>query len=218
MKHIKLSRSIFVAFLVATLITFTLISLGILRDEWMPVFTRRYLDNNLCNLILFVALLFIIYALFQKIGLWADKACLKEEKNEFSVFLYIICYLTGRDYEDNTSDIAGKASDIKPYREIDDILTPLNFGVWLLPILGFIGTVIGITEAIGGLEPLLKMTTQNNNIGNSMGEVIGGLKYAFDTTLIGLVLVIPVMLSNIYLRIAISRFDMSSNDKEIKKS
>ncbi len=29
---------------------------------------------------------------------------------------------------------------------------PIGFAIWVLPLLGFIGTVVGITQAIGGLE------------------------------------------------------------------
>ncbi len=50
--------------------------------------------------------------------------------------------------------------------------------IWAIPILGFLGTVIGITEAIGNLSA--------SQIEKSLPEVVGGLGVAFDTTAIAL--------------------------------
>ncbi|MEQ9406308.1 MAG: MotA/TolQ/ExbB proton channel family protein [Fuerstiella sp.] len=49
---------------------------------------------------------------------------------------------------------------------------------WAIPILGFLGTVIGITMAIGNVTP--------EQLDSSLGEVTGGLSVAFDTTALAL--------------------------------
>ncbi len=49
---------------------------------------------------------------------------------------------------------------------------------WAVPILGFLGTVVGITLAIAGIDP--------SGLGESLGEVTGGLAVAFDTTALAL--------------------------------
>ena len=49
---------------------------------------------------------------------------------------------------------------------------------WAVPILGFLGTVVGITLAIAGIDPA--------GLGDSLGEVTGGLAVAFDTTALAL--------------------------------
>ena len=49
---------------------------------------------------------------------------------------------------------------------------------WAVPILGFLGTVVGITLAIAGIDP--------DGLGESLGEVTGGLAVAFDTTALAL--------------------------------
>ena len=51
---------------------------------------------------------------------------------------------------------------------------------WAVPILGFLGTVVGITLAIANIDPA--------GLGESLGEVTGGLAVAFDTTALALTL------------------------------
>ncbi len=57
--------------------------------------------------------------------------------------------------------------------------------VWAIPILGFLGTVIGITMAIASLKPAA--------LEESMLEVTAGLGVAFDTTALALGLSIVLM-------------------------
>jgi biopolymer transport protein ExbB/TolQ len=72
-------------------------------------------------------------------------------------------------------------------------LAPLSFVVWALPILGFLGTVIGVSAAIKPLSILVE-----GKSGASVAqEILGHLLYAFDTTLTGLLLVIPLMAASI---------------------
>ena len=66
--------------------------------------------------------------------------------------------------------------------------------VWAIPILGFIGTVIGIGTAVGGFSQTIGETEQLESIRESLGGVTNGLAVAFDTTLIALVASICVML------------------------
>lgn len=68
-------------------------------------------------------------------------------------------------------------------------LTPLQFAQWLLPLLGFVGTVLGVSRAIRNLE-LVNPGTDAMETG--MPAVLDGLYVAFDTTLIGLLATIPI--------------------------
>ena len=61
----------------------------------------------------------------------------------------------------------------------------VRFVIWAIPIMGFLGTVIGITEAIANLSP-----TQLENITG----VVAGLGVAFDTTATALTLSMVLML------------------------
>ena len=58
--------------------------------------------------------------------------------------------------------------------------------LWAIPILGFIGTVLGLSTAIGSID--LSDTSNLDKIMGSIGNVTSGLGTAFDTTLLGLVL------------------------------
>lgn len=58
--------------------------------------------------------------------------------------------------------------------------------LWAIPILGFIGTVLGLSQAIGSMD--LKNVSDMDKIMASIGNVTSGLGTAFDTTLLGLVL------------------------------
>lgn len=66
--------------------------------------------------------------------------------------------------------------------------TMLKFFIWAIPILGFIGTVIGIGQAVGGFGGALDNTKEVSELINSLKNVTGGLSTAFDTTLVALVM------------------------------
>ena len=73
-------------------------------------------------------------------------------------------------------------------------LALLKYGAWLLPISGFIGTVIGIRQAIAPLDEISAVGAQSDSIASALGEVVNGLELAFDTTLVGLLASVPVVL------------------------
>lgn len=62
----------------------------------------------------------------------------------------------------------------------------LKVFLWAIPILGFIGTVLGLSQAIGSMD--LTDAKDVDKIIGSISKVTGGLGTAFDTTLLGLVL------------------------------
>ncbi len=62
----------------------------------------------------------------------------------------------------------------------------IRFLVWATPILGFLGTVLGITEAIAGVSP--------EQLEKDLTNVTGGLATAFDTTGLALMLTMITML------------------------
>ena len=72
--------------------------------------------------------------------------------------------------------------DIRKYVKdgwFDLSLSPLTDTAAMFPGIGFLGTVIGISIAIGGLEEVMS--------GQEPTVLISGLRTAFDTTFIGLV-------------------------------
>ena len=75
--------------------------------------------------------------------------------------------------------------------------TILNVFIWAIPILGFIGTVFGIGEAIGQFSDFIRSTSSsdlNTQMRSALGGVTSGLSVAFSTTFVALVGVVPIMM------------------------
>lgn len=66
--------------------------------------------------------------------------------------------------------------------------------LWAIPVLGFIGTVLGLASAIGNFSSLLDQQSDVSAIVGSLKEVTGGLSTAFETTLLALVIALVVQL------------------------
>lgn len=64
----------------------------------------------------------------------------------------------------------------------------LNVFIWAIPILGFIGTVQGLGNAVGSLSGSLESASDVESIKKSLGNITGGLGVAFDTTLVALIM------------------------------
>ncbi|HSA10346.1 MAG TPA: MotA/TolQ/ExbB proton channel family protein [Candidatus Paceibacterota bacterium] len=59
--------------------------------------------------------------------------------------------------------------------------------IWSAPILGFIGTVLGIGFAIGGFSVSMGAAEDLTAVKSSLGQVIAGLAFSFQATFVGLV-------------------------------
>jgi biopolymer transport protein ExbB/TolQ len=68
---------------------------------------------------------------------------------------------------------------------VENSYSLLRFICWAIPILGFLGTVLGITEAVAGVTP--------EKLEESLDQVTGGLAVAFDTTALALALTMILM-------------------------
>ncbi len=66
--------------------------------------------------------------------------------------------------------------------------TILKVFIWALPILGFIGTVMGVSGAVASLAGSLSSGGSMDAMKGALQEVFGGLGTAFDTTLLALIM------------------------------
>jgi len=66
--------------------------------------------------------------------------------------------------------------------------TILKVFIWSLPILGFIGTVMGVSTAVASLANSLSDGGSMDAMKSALQEVFGGLGTAFDTTLLALIM------------------------------
>ena len=71
--------------------------------------------------------------------------------------------------------------------------------VWAIPIFGFVGTVGGISHAVGAFDKVLNSAENVEALRAGLIQVTGGLSKAFHTTSLGLVLSVIVMLPLTYL-------------------
>lgn len=77
----------------------------------------------------------------------------------------------------------------------DSSYTIIRGLVWAIPVLGFIGTVIGLSTAIGGFGAVVESAGDLDEIKNKLGHVTKGLSIAFVTTLEALVAALAVQLT-----------------------
>lgn len=78
--------------------------------------------------------------------------------------------------------------------------------VWAIPILGFIGTVLGLSIAIGEFGNVMQASSGADALLPALQKVTGGLGTAFDTTLIALVFALAIQLLVTFLRKAEQEF------------
>jgi biopolymer transport protein ExbB/TolQ len=72
--------------------------------------------------------------------------------------------------------------------------------VWAIPVLGFIGTVQGLSDAIGQFGTVLQATGELSEIKAALQQVTAGLATAFETTFQALVFALFVQLALVYLK------------------
>lgn len=72
--------------------------------------------------------------------------------------------------------------------------------VWAIPVLGFIGTVLGLSEAIGQFSGVLGASADVEQISGALKGVTAGLATAFETTLQALVAALVIQLLITFLR------------------
>jgi biopolymer transport protein ExbB/TolQ len=71
--------------------------------------------------------------------------------------------------------------------------TMIRVFIWAIPLLGFIGTVVGISAAVAGFSNSVAQAVDLDVMKQSIGSVTTGLGVAFDTTLLALVMSILIM-------------------------
>lgn len=117
----------------------------------------------------------------------------------------------------NIGHAADVATILKIQAENDEAQVAASYGLvhgftWAIPVLGFIGTVLGLSQAIGGFATTLQSGAGMDSIRSSLQTVTGGLGTAFDTTLIALVCALILQLTVSFLQSRESEFLDDCND------
>jgi len=88
----------------------------------------------------------------------------------------------------------------------------VNGFLWAIPVFGFIGTVLGLSQAIGAFGATLKSAADLSALKTSLQDVTAGLSTAFETTLVALVCALIVQLLLSYIQGREAQFLDDCND------
>lgn len=88
--------------------------------------------------------------------------------------------------------LLGSQSDIDA-NAVTSSYTMVKVFIWAIPILGFLGTVQGIGDAVQAFSGNVNQAQELDQVKNALGDVTKGLSKAFETTLLALVISILVM-------------------------
>ena len=96
----------------------------------------------------------------------------------------------------NVSDVSEmlRAQAENDESHMESSYTLLSGIVWAIPILGFIGTVIGLSGAIGMFGSVLNSESSLDTLKEGLTPVTSNLGIAFDTTFLALILAILVQM------------------------
>ena len=94
------------------------------------------------------------------------------------------------------SDVSSVLNDLAVADEkfIEGTYTLPKGLIWAIPVTGFIGTVLGLADAVGGFGKVVVSGAELSELKNALGGVTGGLAVAFETTLIALVAALVLQL------------------------
>ena len=117
----------------------------------------------------------------------------------------------------NIGQISDVSDILKTQAEYDEQQVSSSYSfvsgfVWAIPVLGFIGTVLGLSVAIGSFSSTLKAGGDMDGIRTSLESVTLGLSTAFETTLVALVCALILQLLITFLQGRESEFLDDCND------
>lgn len=85
----------------------------------------------------------------------------------------------------DTATMLASQSDLDA-GSVDSSYTLFHVFIWAIPILGFLGTVIGVSSAVGGFTDTLSSSSDMESLKSGLKNITGGLGTSFDTTLVAL--------------------------------
>jgi biopolymer transport protein ExbB/TolQ len=100
----------------------------------------------------------------------------------------------------NQLGTAEKLDDLLRYRgETDELAMESSYAapkfiIWAIPVLGFVGTVLGISNGVQAFSSLIQNASDIEGLRESLKGVTYGLGQAFETTMIALCMSLFLML------------------------
>ena len=119
-----------------------------------------------------------------------------ESVNDFAASAVLKKYLQLREQQTPENEklelLDNTIADLEKSAEVSFI--PVSGLIWAIPVLGFIGTVLGLARAVANFGSLLEPGTGGSSFAELLPQVTGGLATAFETTLIALALALILQL------------------------
>ena len=104
---------------------------------------------------------------------------------------------------------------------VDSSYTMFHVFIWAIPILGFLGTVIGVSAAVGGFTGTLESSSDIGALKEGLKSITSGLGTAFDTTLVALsmamILTFPVSSLQKYEGDILGQVDEYTNENFLRR-
>jgi biopolymer transport protein ExbB/TolQ len=144
-----------------------------------------------------------------------DRMCLLvDNPHNFVLFNRIDLALANLHNIGHTADVA---AILRVQAENDEAQIASSYGViqgfmWCIPVLGFIGTVLGLSQALGAFTDTLQAGGDLAAIRASLKSVTGGLATGFETTLVALVCAFTLQLIVSFMQTLESQFLDNCND------
>ena len=125
-----------------------------------------------------------------------------DEPRQFTLFNRITVALANLR---NLGRVADVDDILRSQAEQDEAVVDSSYAlvegfVWAIPVLGFIGTVLGLSQAIGEFSSVLSAGKDVTAIAEGLRGVTAGLATAFETTLVALVAALCIQLAMVALR------------------
>ncbi len=97
----------------------------------------------------------------------------------------------------NVGNISDVAEVLRTQADNDEASTDSSYTVirgfiWAIPVLGFVGTVLGLSIAMAAFGGVLTSAGEMQELRGALTTVVGGLATAFETTLEGLVAALAI--------------------------
>lgn len=162
--------------------------------QWGVEFAARLIGNTMRLAFLLGIVTAVLYGLLQLLGVGADRAWVEAGPGTRRTGLIRAVHaLSGRRCGSDRSGFLSASADWGS----DTLLSPLRLGVTLFPMLGFLGTIVGLSGAIADLPEAVRDKDR-------LDPVLRNLYVAFDTTFMGL---LGAILCLVLARLTESRID-----------
>ena len=172
----------------------TLLALEWLGETWSATqaITRRFLERGLIPP---ATVLFFYWGMLILLGKWWNTLYLRASLQRWTLG-QDSGIITHIDRIRSLSDDSDRLNDRLEFlwRRHEESFTVPRYIGWAVPVLGFIGTVLGISLAADGIRKLIASESGLSGLSSDLGAAIAPLGIAFDTTLIALTLGLLLML------------------------